>query len=46
MYCTTGGYASGCWFVLTEVLGYKNVKFYDGSAQEWAAAPNAPLVAE
>jgi 3-mercaptopyruvate sulfurtransferase SseA len=23
------------WFVLTEMLEYKNVKFYDASAQEW-----------
>jgi thiosulfate/3-mercaptopyruvate sulfurtransferase len=31
-----GGYASSWWFVLTQVLRYKNVKFYDGSAhQEW-----------
>ena len=29
------GYASSWWFVLTQMLGYKNVKFYDGSAQEW-----------
>lgn len=35
VYCGVGGYASAWWFVLTEVLGYKNVKFYDGSAQEW-----------
>ena len=35
VYCGVGGYASSWWFVLTPVLGYKNVKFYDGSAQEW-----------
>jgi len=35
VYCGVGGYASSCWFVLTQVLGYQNVKFYDGSAQEW-----------
>ncbi len=35
VYCGVGGYASSWWFVLTQVLGYKNVKFYDGSAQEW-----------
>src|SRR5512133_593076 len=43
VYCGVGGYASGWWFVLSEVLGYTNVKFYDGSAQEWAADPEAPL---
>jgi thiosulfate/3-mercaptopyruvate sulfurtransferase len=35
VYCGTGNNASGWWFVLTQVLGYDNVKFYDGSAQEW-----------
>lgn len=44
VYCGVGGYASGWWFVLREVLGYPNVKVYDGSAQEWAADPDAPLV--
>jgi thiosulfate/3-mercaptopyruvate sulfurtransferase len=36
VYCGVGGYASTAWFVLTQVLGYPNVKFYDGSAQLWA----------
>lgn len=36
LYCGVGGYASSWWFVLTQVLGYKDVNFYDGSAQEWA----------
>jgi thiosulfate/3-mercaptopyruvate sulfurtransferase len=35
VYCGVGGYASSWWFVLTQVLGYENVKLYDGSAQEW-----------
>ena len=35
VYCGVGGYASSLWYVLTQVLGYNNVKFYDGSAQEW-----------
>ena len=35
VYCGVGGYASSWWFVLTQVLGYDNVKLYDGSAQEW-----------
>jgi thiosulfate/3-mercaptopyruvate sulfurtransferase len=35
VYCGVGGYASSWWFVLTQVLGYKNVKIFDGSAQEW-----------
>ena len=35
VYCGTGNNASGWWFVLTQMLGYDNVKFYDGSSQEW-----------
>jgi thiosulfate/3-mercaptopyruvate sulfurtransferase len=36
LYCGVGGYASSWYFVLTQVLDYKNVKIYDGSAQEWS----------
>lgn len=35
VYCGVGGYASSWWYVLTQVLGYQNVKLYDGSAQDW-----------
>lgn len=35
VYCGVGGYASTTYFVLSEVLGYRNVRIYDGSAQEW-----------
>jgi thiosulfate/3-mercaptopyruvate sulfurtransferase len=35
VYCGVGGYASSWWFVLTQVLGYDNIKIFDGSAQEW-----------
>ena len=35
VYCGVGGYASSWWFVLTQVLGYDNVRIFDGSAQEW-----------
>jgi thiosulfate/3-mercaptopyruvate sulfurtransferase len=35
VYCGVGGYASSWWFVLTEIVGYKNVRIFDGSAQEW-----------
>jgi len=35
VYCGCGGYASAWYFILTEAFGYKHVKFYDGSAQEW-----------
>ena len=42
-YCGVGAYASTSYFVLSEVLGYKNVKIYDGSAQEWTGL-GAPVV--
>jgi len=35
VYCGVGGYASSWWFVLTQALGYDNVRIFDGSAQEW-----------
>ena len=35
LYCGVGGYASSVWFALTQILDYKNIKIYDGSAQEW-----------
>lgn len=43
-YCDTGRLASGWWFVLSEVLGYQNVRLYDGSTQEWTADPSAPML--
>jgi len=44
VYCGVGGYASPVWFALTQMIGYKNVKFYDGSMQEWSADPNAQVI--
>jgi thiosulfate/3-mercaptopyruvate sulfurtransferase len=41
LYCGTGLLASASWFALTQILGNKNVKNYDGSWFEFAAtAPN------
>jgi thiosulfate/3-mercaptopyruvate sulfurtransferase len=34
-YCNTGHLAAGAWFVMSEVLGNKQVKLYDGSMQRW-----------
>ncbi len=34
-YCNTGHQASGTWFVLSEILGNKNAKLYDGSLHQW-----------
>jgi thiosulfate/3-mercaptopyruvate sulfurtransferase len=44
VYCGVGGYASTLWFVLSEVAGYRNVKIFDGAAEEWTADPTAPVV--
>ncbi len=44
IYCGVGGFSSAWYFLLKEVLGYKNVKIYHGSAQEWTRDPEAPLV--
>ena len=44
VYCGVGGYASAAWFALTQMVGYTNVKMYDGSMQEWTADPEAPVV--
>ena len=43
VYCGVGGYARAWWFVLTQILGYRDVKFYDGSAQDWTRDPEMPL---
>ncbi len=42
-YCNTGHWASTNWFVLSEVLGKKNVRVYDGSMVEWSAKPELPI---
>jgi thiosulfate/3-mercaptopyruvate sulfurtransferase len=44
VYCGVGGYASAEWFALTQMVGYTNVKMYDGSMQEWSADPEAPVI--
>ena len=42
-YCNTGHWAATNWFVLSEVLGYDNVRLYDGSMVEWTANADNPL---
>jgi len=42
VYCDSGRVASAWWFILNEVLGYKNVKIYDGSMEEWTKDETAP----
>ena len=35
VYCRSGQQSSHTWFALTQLLGYSNVKVYDGSWTEW-----------
>ena len=34
-YCNSGSLATGSWFIMSELLGYTNVKMYDGSLHQW-----------
>lgn len=42
-YCAVGGRSGHTWFVLRYLLGYLQVRNYDGSWVEWSRLPN-PLV--
>ena len=42
-YCRIGERSSHTWFVLTYLLGYRNVKNYDGSWTEWGNLVAAPI---
>jgi thiosulfate/3-mercaptopyruvate sulfurtransferase len=42
-YCRIGERSSLTWFVLTYLLGFKNVKNYDGSWCEWGNLVRAPI---
>ena len=41
-YCRIGERSSHTWFVLTYLLGYDNVRNYDGSWTEWGNLVRAP----
>ncbi|MBN2318790.1 MAG: sulfurtransferase [Acidobacteria bacterium] len=43
VYCGVGGFASTWWFVFSEMLGYRDVRLYSGSIQEWMMDPEAPV---
>ena len=43
LYCGTGLLASASWFALTQILGYEDVKNYDGSWTEYGNAENVPI---
>ena len=42
-YCRIGERSSHTWFVLKYLLGYRNVRNYDGSWTEWGSIVNAPI---
>ncbi|MEO8577125.1 MAG: sulfurtransferase [Gemmatimonadales bacterium] len=42
-YCRIGERSSHTWFVLTHLLGYENVRNYDGSWTEWGNSVRAPI---
>lgn len=42
-YCTIGNRASVAWFVLSELLGRRDVRVYDGSWAEWGHMTATPI---
>ena len=42
-YCRIGERSSHTWFVLKYLLGYENVRNYDGSWTEWGNMVRAPI---
>lgn len=42
-YCIIGGRSNHTWFILTYLLGYPNVRLYDGSWAEWGVLIGAPI---
>jgi thiosulfate/3-mercaptopyruvate sulfurtransferase len=42
-YCRIGERSSHSWFVLTYLLGYPQVRNYDGSWTEWGNAVGTPI---
>jgi thiosulfate/3-mercaptopyruvate sulfurtransferase len=42
-YCRIGERSSHTWFVLRELLGYPNVRNYDGSWTEWGSMVGVPI---
>jgi thiosulfate/3-mercaptopyruvate sulfurtransferase len=42
-YCRIGERSSHTWFVLTQLLGYPDVRNYDGSWTEWGSLVRAPI---
>lgn len=45
-YCAIGGRSAYTWFVLKHLLGYPNVRNYDGSWNEWSRLSDVPIEKE
>lgn len=45
-YCAIGGRSAFIWFVLKYLLGYPNVRNYDGSWNEWSRLSGVPMGSE
>ncbi|MHC5653950.1 sulfurtransferase [Stappia sp. ICDLI1TA098] len=45
-YCNTGHWAATNWFVMHELLGYKNVSLYDESMVGWSQDESLPIASE
>ncbi|MCX7965668.1 MAG: sulfurtransferase [Syntrophorhabdaceae bacterium] len=43
VYCDTGKTCTAWAIILSDMLGYKDVKIYDGSTEEWTKDPDAPF---
>lgn len=43
-YCRIGERSAHTWFVLQHLLGFENVRNYDGSWTEWGSAVRVPIV--
>ncbi|MEN2740939.1 sulfurtransferase [Microbacterium sp. X-17] len=43
-YCRIGERSSHTWFVLAHLLGFENVRNYDGSWTEWGSSVRVPIV--
>ena len=42
-YCVRGGLSTHAWFVLTQLLGYTNIREYDRSWAEWGDLEGVPV---